>query len=794
MSGTTAAASATCFPDRRGSISTAATQAASAASATVTRNGIAESNPGRRSRELPPRTTMRPLPVLLSSPSPHVRLPQPPVETGLPERGAALRPLGSGERSGEAAQGCWSPLFRRAQNCRPTTTQVGGVPTPVGLGLVAFRRAPAVLDAQDIQESSSSCGAADGDSESMSASRRLAMLLGPPLPFLKDIDPTELEEFRAAYQAFRSGRAEGARGEIGWIANETQDEARGSTRNANFTRNVNDQIPGIEDEFDDDAVYFSEPEIGMHGSRSPISSFTEPRRSPTLGPQPLHMSSPAPVAKLLAPPGLLADPSASPETAAGARGGIACASWVAKEACSAGVCAPTAAAAADGCCASAGGGVVRATAARLDFLAWLGDEMRGRPDEAQLQRVPRNQLVEVAKAPWRIEKLLGFGFLICLDILLHELSFTPLRVARALPRLLFGQRLSVTEQCDALRFSLLLLNVCLVSILIDVSYVYHYIRGESFLKLYVIFNMLEMFERWFRSVGMDLFDIVMISVRRPWRVLLPRVLVTLFYCLVHSTMHLLRVLLLNVAINTSSSAVFLIIVTNNFGEIKSTVFKRYEAKSLFPIITSDIVERFYLALDILFVLARLSVSPHRGMYSPSNIASHMCVLVLMELGTDWIKFCLILKFSEMKAATLDVYKEVLVADILLSRASRLPGAESRPATTSGVKQDSPQPPPVRPDMPFRGILSFSHVPARRIGFCGVPLSTLVVVHFAMLARSPCGAVLPQPRATAAVLLFSVFMIGLLAKVLLSALLFGCAARRRRDLSKGAELFPKIRAL
>ena len=36
---------------------------------------------------------------------------------------------------------------------------------------------------------------------------------------------------------------------------------------------------------------------------------------------------------------------------------------------------------------------------------------------------------------------------------------------------------------------------------------------------------------------------------------------------------------------------FLIVVTNNFGEIKSTVFKKYEPKSLFVIVASDLVER-----------------------------------------------------------------------------------------------------------------------------------------------------------------------------------------------------------
>ena len=57
-------------------------------------------------------------------------------------------------------------------------------------------------------------------------------------------------------------------------------------------------------------------------------------------------------------------------------------------------------------------------------------------------------------------------------------------------------------------------------------------------------------------------------------------------------------------------------MTNNFAEIKSTVFKRYEEKSLFPIITSDIVERFYLLLDIIFVLARLKLGSVSNVLQP----------------------------------------------------------------------------------------------------------------------------------------------------------------------------------
>lgn len=61
--------------------------------------------------------------------------------------------------------------------------------------------------------------------------------------------------------------------------------------------------------------------------------------------------------------------------------------------------------------------------------------------------------------------------------------------------------------------------------------------GESFLKLplgasalapsalrYVFFNMLELAERWLRSVGVDLFDLLAASCRQPCQQLVPKYL------------------------------------------------------------------------------------------------------------------------------------------------------------------------------------------------------------------------------------------------------------------------------
>ncbi len=68
---------------------------------------------------------------------------------------------------------------------------------------------------------------------------------------------------------------------------------------------------------------------------------------------------------------------------------------------------------------------------------------------------------------------------------------------------------SSIEKSETFRLTLLLLNSLLVLYLIDFSFLYHYIRSQSFMKLYVFFNMLEIIERLLRSLGNDFFDVLL---------------------------------------------------------------------------------------------------------------------------------------------------------------------------------------------------------------------------------------------------------------------------------------------
>ena len=90
-----------------------------------------------------------------------------------------------------------------------------------------------------------------------------------------------------------------------------------------------------------------------------------------------------------------------------------------------------------------------------------------------------------------------FGFVLCLDSFLYTFTILPIRFFLALGRLAFNSvRLSApplppSQKADILRTLLLIASIFILSPLTDASMIYHSIRGQDTIKLYVIFNALE---------------------------------------------------------------------------------------------------------------------------------------------------------------------------------------------------------------------------------------------------------------------------------------------------------------
>ncbi|KAG9443942.1 hypothetical protein H6P81_015282 [Aristolochia fimbriata] len=112
--------------------------------------------------------------------------------------------------------------------------------------------------------------------------------------------------------------------------------------------------------------------------------------------------------------------------------------------------------------------------------------------------------------PWRCELLIDVGFFVCLDSFLSLLTIMPARILMTVWRLLSSRqfrRPSAAELSDFGCFVVLAGGVaCLQGT--DISLIYHIIRGQGTVKLYVVYNVLEIFDKLCQSFGEDVVQVL----------------------------------------------------------------------------------------------------------------------------------------------------------------------------------------------------------------------------------------------------------------------------------------------
>ncbi|KAI1169648.1 DUF747-domain-containing protein [Nemania sp. FL0916] len=236
---------------------------------------------------------------------------------------------------------------------------------------------------------------------------------------------------------------------------------------------------------------------------------------------------------------------------------------------------------------------------------------------------------------------------------------------------------------------------------LDASRMYHFIRAQSSMKLYVIYNILEVADRLLSAIGQDILECLFSSETLSRnssgrsKILLPfgMFVLSLIYNVIHTWCLFYQVITLNVAVNSYSNSLLTLLISNQFVEIKGSVFKRIEKENLFQLTCSDVVERFQTWIILLIIGMRNVVevggiwvpgaggevdggSPSPGPVHISSILpasftflptwiqsgevlSPFVVVVGVEMLVDWIKHAYINKFNNVKPT---IYKRML--DIL----------------------------------------------------------------------------------------------------------------------------------
>jgi hypothetical protein len=317
------------------------------------------------------------------------------------------------------------------------------------------------------------------------------------------------------------------------------------------------------------------------------------------------------------------------------------------------------------------------------------------------------QMEEFIKVPPALESIMGFGFWICVDSFLYMVTILPIRFVWSCLLLLLkiarGWKQPVNRNFQFHRrhvYQLIQVNILYivynyVLAPISIGKLYHWIRGQSMIKLYVIIAMVEVFDRLLSSLGQDCLESMYwntVSRPRSSRMIIS-ILVVAVYAAIHALILFVHVETLNVAMNSADEALLTLLISGNFAEIKSTVFKKYNKAALFKITASDICERFKLALFLSLVLL-LNIC--QGM-DHKQFGSYMRICGFVwcaELLADWIKHAFITKFNFLPARVYPEYALLLAGDV------------------TGIGHEGVN-------------LDHSHAVVKRIGFAQIPLLCLM---------------------------------------------------------------------
>ncbi|KAI3918667.1 hypothetical protein MKX01_041987 [Papaver californicum] len=281
----------------------------------------------------------------------------------------------------------------------------------------------------------------------------------------------------------------------------------------------------------------------------------------------------------------------------------------------------------------------------------------------------------IFRLPWRCELLINVGFFVCFDSFLSLLTIMPARILMTFwtsLRTWQFQKLSAADLSDLSCLMVLISGVALLQ-QIDISLIYHMIRGQGTIKLYVVYNVLEIFDKLCQNFGGDIFQTLFRSAQELassssedisfciWRFASDQALAAVS-SIVHSFVLLAQAITLSTCIVAHNNALLALLVSNNFGEIKSNVFKRFSKENIHSLVYYDSVERFHILSFLLFVLAQNILEAEGAWFG--NFVLNALLVYVCEMVIDITKHSFVAKFNEIKPITYSEFLEDLCKQTL----------------------------------------------------------------------------------------------------------------------------------
>ncbi|KAM6401232.1 transmembrane anterior posterior transformation protein 1 homolog isoform 3-T3 [Pluvialis apricaria] len=255
----------------------------------------------------------------------------------------------------------------------------------------------------------------------------------------------------------------------------------------------------------------------------------------------------------------------------------------------------------------------------------------------------RERVYTCMRIPKELEKLMFFGIFLCLDAFLYVFTLLPLRVFLAMFRF-------ITLPCYGLRSH----------------------RGLTASDRRLL-QPAQVADRLFSSFGQDILDALYWTATEPKERkrahigVIPHFFMAVLYVFLHAILIMVQATTLNVAFNSHNKSLLTIMMSNNFVEIKGSVFKKFEKNNLFQMSNSDIKERFTNYVLLLIVCLR---NMEQFSWNPDHLwvlFPDVCMVVASEIAVDIVKHAFITKFNDITADVYSEYRASLAFDLVSSR-------------------------------------------------------------------------------------------------------------------------------
>ena len=159
---------------------------------------------------------------------------------------------------------------------------------------------------------------------------------------------------------------------------------------------------------------------------------------------------------------------------------------------------------------------------------------------------------------------------------------------------------------------------------------------------------------------------------------------SVLYTTTHALLSFSRMVALNVAINTQGSSLLTLLISNNFVELKASVFKRFQPENLFQITCSDIVEWFHLFVFMFLIMVQ-NLDKKEDLHTFFLAAP---IIIICEFLVDWVKHCFVSNFNRIPLEVYAKFSAVMRHDLTAGFEKRSSKQRSSGLAGSSSSSDS----------------------------------------------------------------------------------------------------------